>query len=143
MKNIEIQRAIEKKREQLQKKIEVTPEKVIEELAHMAFDDIKNYLAFRTEKTKVAEGDGGESIIGYDTIVELKDSDKIDTRNISEVTKGRDGQFKFKLYSKENALMQLAKHLGLFDEKRADRNETEDLKPLAELLEIKDDKSDD
>jgi phage terminase small subunit len=93
----------------------VTVEKVIAELAHIAFDDISNYLEYRTEKTVVDhDKETGEPIIDYKTIVELKDSRTIDTRNIAEISTGPNGVFRFKQYCKDNALVQLGKYLGMF-----------------------------
>lgn len=80
----------------------ITAKEILTELKHIAFDDIRNYLSFY--------GNSEDGII-----VDLKDSDTIDTRNISEVSIGKDGQFKFKLYQKDNALVQLGRHLGLFE----------------------------
>ena len=101
--------------DELKERNMVTVEKVLEELSHIAFDDISNYLEYRTEKTVIdRDEETGEPIIDYKTIVELKDSKTIDTRNISEIQVGRDGQFKFKLYCKDNALVQLGKYLGIF-----------------------------
>lgn len=83
------------------KRTEITQDMVLKELAHIAFDDIKNYLSFRTDKNS-------------QIVLKIKDSETIDTRNISEISLGKDGQFKFKLYCKDNALVQLGKHLGMF-----------------------------
>lgn len=93
-------------------------EKVTAEFAHIAFDDISNYLDYRTEKT-VADHDAitGEPIYAYQTIVDLKDSRTIDTRNIKSVSIGANGVFKFEQYCKDNALVQLGKHLGMFADK--------------------------
>lgn len=79
----------------------VTVEKVLEELSHIAFDDIKNYLRF------YPDADGNIKM-------EIKDSNEIDTRSVSEVSLGKDGQFKFKLYCKDEALVKLGQHLGMF-----------------------------
>jgi phage terminase small subunit len=102
--NANIKAELDKKLKELTEKAGVTAEKVIEELAHIAFDDIKNYLRFYPD----VEGN---------IKVDIKDSNTIDTRAISEVSIGKDGQFKFKLYCKDNALVQLGKNLGLFAEK--------------------------
>jgi phage terminase small subunit len=82
----------------------VTVEKVLEEMSHIAFDDIRNYLRFYPDK------DGNIKM-------EIKDSETIDTRAISEVSIGKDGQFRFKLYCKDNMIVQLGKHLGMFTDK--------------------------
>jgi phage terminase small subunit len=95
-----------------------TKEKVLAELARIAFDDIGNYLSYKTVKTVVGhDKHTGEPIIDYKTVIELKDSEEIDTRNIAEVQQGPNGTFKFKQYCKDNALVQLGKHLGMFVEK--------------------------
>jgi phage terminase small subunit len=82
----------------------VTVENVLSELAHIAFDNINNYLDFETDELGNVK-------------TTIKDSKTIDTRAISEVSVGKDGQFRFKVYSKDNALLQLGKHLGMFVEK--------------------------
>jgi phage terminase small subunit len=99
-----IKNEIDRRLKELTEKCGVTAEAVIKELAHIAFDDIKNYLRFYSDK------DGNIR-------VKIKDSDTIDTRSISEISIGKDGQFKFKLYCKDDALVQLGKNLGLFEEK--------------------------
>jgi phage terminase small subunit len=96
----------------------VTVEKVLAELSHIAFDDISNYLDYRTEKTVVGHDlITGQPIIDYKTIIDLKDSRTIDTRNIKSVSQGANGVFKFEQYCKDNALVQIGKHLGMFTDK--------------------------
>ena len=99
--------------EELKNRNMVTVEKVLKELSHIAFDDISNYLDFRTEKTVVSYEDG-KPVLDYKTIVDLKDSRTIDTRNIKSVSTGANGVFKFEQYCKDNALVQIGKHLGMF-----------------------------
>lgn len=94
-----------------------TVENVIKEFAHIAFDDIKNYLSYKTALTVVGKDkQTGEDIIDYKTVVDLKDSDTIDTRNISEISTGPNGVFRFKQYCKDNALDKLAKILGMYQD---------------------------
>ena len=107
---LDIQEYIQELMQERSKRTEITADKVLNELAHIAFDDIRNYLRFYTD----AEGN---------VRTEIKDSDKVDTRAISEVSQGKDGQFKFKVYCKDNALVQLGKHLGLFVD-RVESNNT-------------------
>ena len=94
---------IQARQKVLQEKTEITQERVLQELAHIAFDDIRNYLEFYQGK--------------YRQVVRVKNSEDIDTRNILEISMSPEGAFKFKLNSKENALVQLGKHLGLFKDK--------------------------
>ncbi|MBQ4050142.1 MAG: hypothetical protein IJD13_00795 [Oscillospiraceae bacterium] len=72
----------------------ITREKVIDAIASIAFDDIGRYLSYTTDE----EGK---------TSLKVKDSACVDTRNIQEVTVGRDGRLTFKLYSRERALYRL------------------------------------
>jgi phage terminase small subunit len=102
--NAKVKSYIGKRMKDREKRTEITQDKVIQELAHIAFDDIKNYLRFYPDS---------EGSIKMD----IKDSDTIDTRSIGEVSLGKDGQFRFKMYCKDNALVQLGKHLGMFVEK--------------------------
>jgi phage terminase small subunit len=91
----------------------ITAEEIIKEIASIAKDDIGNYLEFKTVKTVVGYDEEGEPIIDYRTVVELKDSKDIDTKNISEVSIGRGGMFKFKMYCRDTALYKLAEIFGL------------------------------
>jgi len=85
---------------------------VLREIESIAKDNISNYLDFRTEKTEVGFEDG-EPIFDYRVVVDLKDSKTINTKNISEVSLGKDGQFKFKMYCRDTALYKLAELLGV------------------------------
>lgn len=96
-----IQEAMDKRAERTQ----IKADDVIRELSHIAFDDISNYLSFRPDE---------ESPFGVK--IKVKNSEEIDTRSIEEISIGREG-FKFKLYGKDAALVNLGKHLGLFDPK--------------------------
>lgn len=93
----------------------VTAKEVLKEIKSIAFDDIGNYLEYKTILHQVGETEDGTPIMKYDTVVILNDSKKINTKNISEVSKGRDGQFKFKTYCRDTALYKLADILRLGD----------------------------
>lgn len=104
----------------------ITAEEVIKGIADIARDDIKNYLSFKTVRTVVAHDDNGEPIIDYRTIVDMKDSDDIDTGNISEISIGPNGTFKFKTYCKDKALYKLADIMGLDEIARKKQKLAED-----------------
>jgi phage terminase small subunit len=117
LRNVKVADYISERMKEREKRTEITQDMVLKELASIAFDDIKNYLAFKTVKTQIGVDDDGEPIIDYRTVVDMRDSDLIDTKNIAELSIGKDGQFKFKLYCRDNALIQLGKHLGMFTDK--------------------------
>jgi phage terminase small subunit len=114
---LDLQEYIQKLMKERANRTEITADKVLKELAHIAFDDIKNYMDYRTERVVTGYNDDGTPIQEYRTIIDMKDSNTIDTRSISEVQQGPNGQFKFKMYCKDNALVQLGKHLGMFTDK--------------------------
>ena len=117
LENPSVSAYIEKEQKKLSTKMGITKESIAREFAHSGYDDIKNYLSFRTEKVFVGYDEDHKPIYDYRTIVDMKDSDTIDTRNIQEVSVGSKGEFKFKLYSKADALNALGKHLGMFTDK--------------------------
>ena len=90
----------------------ITAEEVLRGIADIARDDIGNYLEYKTVKTVVDHSDDGEPVLGYETVIELKDSKDIGTKNISEVSLSK-GTFKFKLYERDRALYKLADLMGL------------------------------
>ncbi len=112
-----IRQAIDEAVKEREKRTQVNQDVVIGELAKIALTDIKNYLAFRTEKTQVGTNDDGTPIIDYAHVVDIKDSDQVDGSVISEVQLNKDGTFKFKLHDKKGALELLGKHLKLFTDK--------------------------
>lgn len=95
----------------------VTVEKVLDELSKIAFDDIKNYLDFENQSVCIGHSADGTPVVKDFTNIKIKDSEKIDTRNISEVQLDSKGNFKFKLYPKDNALTQLGRYLGMFTDR--------------------------
>jgi phage terminase small subunit len=96
----------------------ITAEEIIKEIVGIAKDDIKNYLSFGTREVVVGFEDG-EPIREDRIAVNLKDSDEIDTKNISEISLGRDGNFKFKLYERDKALYKLAEMFGINETNKA------------------------
>lgn len=104
----------------------ITAEEIIKGIASIAKDDIRNYLEFKTVKTIVEYDKDGEPVIDYGIVVDVNDSKDIDTSNISEVSVGKDGQFKFKLYEKDKALFKLAEIFGLNELNKAKQELAED-----------------
>ena len=112
----QIASAIQEVMDERSRRTGITSDHVLEEIASIANDDISNYLDFHAEKVQVGEEDG-VPIYERRIIVEVKDSKTINTKNISEISIGKDGQFKFKLYNRDEALVNLGKHLKLFTDK--------------------------
>lgn len=103
----------------------ITAEEIIKEIASIAKDDIGNYLDFSMKSVVVGYDDDGP-IYEDRIVVDIKDSKDIDTKNISEINIGKDGQFKFKLYQKDTALYKLAEIFGLNELNKAKQKLAED-----------------
>lgn len=104
----------------------ITAEEIIQGIASIAKDDISNYLDFYVEDVYVGLDKDDNPIIRPRTIIDLKDSREIDTKNISEISVGRDGTFKFKRYAKDKALYKLADIFGLDELQKAKQKLAED-----------------
>lgn len=115
-----------------EKRTEITQDKVLAELAKVGFASITDYLEYKTLIREIEKDQNGNPQYDWAMSVLAKDSAEVDGAPIQEVSISKDGTFKFKMYSKLDALEKLGRHLGLFD--RQTGGEIEDLTPLAELL---------
>jgi phage terminase small subunit len=102
-----IQAALAERRAALIRTYDVTPERVIAELALIAFSDMYDYVTWGPEG------------------VTLRDSQTLDARarrvvgEVSQTITLAGGTVKFKLHSKVDALDKLARHLDLYGDKAA------------------------
>ena len=115
--NPKVSQRIKELEDELKYRNMATKERVLSEYAKIGFADIKDFLAFRTEKTVIDYDDEGKPIYGYKQVVDTKPSEEIDGSLINEVAISRDGTFKFKLHDKKAALDMIGKHLGMFTDK--------------------------
>lgn len=122
LKNAEIQSRIEKFRIKAQKRNDISLDRVLQELAAIAFLDPRDAVKWGPGEFKTQLDDG---TIAQSSGVELIDSATLPdhvARAISEVGNTKDG-VKIKFHDKLAALEKLGKHLGLADrtaEKQAD-----------------------
>lgn len=117
LKNPKVDAYLQKRMRDREKRTEISQDRVLKELAKIGFADIKDFLAFRTEKTVISHEDG-EPVIDYQQIVEMKPSDLVDGTLINEISIGKDGTLKFKLHDKMSALEKMGKHLKMFTDKQ-------------------------
>lgn len=117
LRNAKVRAYIDKKMKEREERTKITQDKVLKELAKIGFADIKDYLEYKTVQSVVSHDEDGEPIIDYRQIIDVIDSKDVDTSIIQEVSIGKDGTFKFKLYDKQKALVDIGKHLGMFIEK--------------------------
>jgi phage terminase small subunit len=126
LKHVEVRTAIEAAMAKRSEKAGVTGDQVIEELRRIGFADIRKLVSWRPGVERLAPDEKtGDLRLQIVNEVELIGSDKIDDATasaISSISQGKDGELKIKFHSKETALVNLGKHLGLFREGDNDRN---------------------
>lgn len=111
LRNVKVQEYISEKQKEIEKRTEVTQDKVIKELAKIAFLDIRKLYTENGQLKNVADidSDTAGAISSLETLEEYEgygdDREKIgDTQKV-------------KLLDKTKALELLGKHLGMFKEK--------------------------
>lgn len=150
LKNVEVKKYIDELIEARQRRTEITQDRVLRELAIIAFSNAADYAAV-VEREAFLEAEDGEKIklldedgnpVMYRTVEPVLTADLTEDqkRALSVIKKGRDG-FEVKPYDKVRALELLGKHLGMFTDKVTVDGEinnpmagltTEDLKKLIE-----------
>lgn len=113
LKNVEVQKKLQKHFEMLNEKVNLTGEEILRELRNIGFSSVSDIIATMDE-----------------TSVEFKDWNDIPERvkkSIESVRVGKDG-ISFKMHSKTKALELLGKNRGLFADKVVDMSFEEWLK---------------
>jgi phage terminase small subunit len=117
----EVRKYLDQQQAKLAEKHGVTVDKIVGELSRIAFSDIRNSVAWRSNVTEMGQDEEtGEPILNITNQIELIDSDKIDDATaaaISEIGRDSRGGLKIKFHDKRAALVDLGKHLGMFREK--------------------------
>lgn len=102
LKNPEISSAIQNAQEKMLAKFEITRERVVKEMARLAFSDMRKYAKWSEHGIELRSSE------------ELTDDEAAAVAELSE-TSGKTRTRRFKLHSKDRALEMLAKYFGLFD----------------------------
>ena len=121
LKKPQIQEAIQQAMQKREQRTEITADKVLEEYAKLGFSDVSDYLEVVTERVLVDRTAEGEPISEIKQFVFMKNTADIPPEKlaaISEVKQHKDGSISFKLHDKRGALDSIARHLGMFVEKK-------------------------
>lgn len=123
LRNVNVKGYIDKRIKDRQKRTEITQDKVLKELAAIAFSNGSKYAKVVERK---AYDEEGKEVVDYETgkqltykTVEFKNTDDLtedEKKAISSIHKGRDGM-KVETYDKMKALELLGRHLGMFKDK--------------------------
>jgi phage terminase small subunit len=118
----EIQSAIAEGQRLRSERTGITADRVVQELAKIGFADIRKVVNWRSNVTEVglSDPDTDEPVLRSFNEVTLTASTDIDDDTagaISEVSQTKDGALKIKMHDKQAALVNLGRHLGIFEDK--------------------------
>lgn len=122
--NVKIRAAVEAAMKNRANRLDVTADRVLQELAKIGFSDIRKAVKWQSSLVNEEDNPEGGDIAVIKTIVtnnvQLVDSDEIDDDTaaaVSEISQNQGGGLKIKLHDKRAALVDIGKHLGMFREK--------------------------
>jgi phage terminase small subunit len=122
LRKVNIQEYIQELQNARSKRTDITKDRVLQELAAIAFANIDEFAIVRMEEQKSItfdeEGNPHE-VIHLVKIVDVFETDKVDKAKIpalSSIKQGRDG-IEVKIHDKQKALELIGRHLGMFNDK--------------------------
>lgn len=125
LKDVKIKTRIDELKSEYLNKLEIDALWVLGKYKKIIEDDISNYLSYGSKEIYY-ENEDGEKDSYHKVDIDLKDSETVDTWNVSEISIGKDGQFKFKLHCKDKALAKMGEYLELFRGAKEIEEETPD-----------------
>mgnify|MGYP003803577687 FL=1 len=129
--NVIVQAAIDERIKAREKRTEITQDKVLAELAKIGFSDIRKAvkwgdgIAVKDPESGAVEIANGVALVGSDEI------DDATAASISEVSQTAQG-LKIKMHDKRAALVDIGRHLGMFNDKVTLKGDSEN--PLHLLM---------
>lgn len=116
--NVDIQKYIADRMRERQKRMEITQDRVLEELAAIAFARATDYAEVKGER------------------VRIKDTDSLTDQQLKAIAGIKEGKFgiELKLSDKEKALELLGRHLGMFKDKVEVSGLEDEKKKLDDIL---------
>lgn len=114
LRNVKVQAEISRRQKDLQRRTEVTQDRVVKELARIAFANIADYLHVETQtRTK---DDGTEVTYQIVMLSETEDLSVDQRAALANVKQSVNG-VEIKLHDKIKALELLGRHIGMFNDK--------------------------
>lgn len=119
LRNVKVAAYIQERMQERQKRTEITQDRVLQELAAIAFAKATDYAEIKNE------------------CVRIKDTAELDEQQVRALAGIEEGKFgiKVKLNDKEKALELLGRHLGMFKDKLEVSGLEEEKKKLGDILE--------
>lgn len=119
LRNVKVAAYIQERMQERQKRTEITQDRVLQELAAIAFAKATDYAEVKDECAKIKD---------------TKDLDEQQIRAIAGIKEGKFG-IELKLNDKEKALELLGRHLGMFKDRVEVSGLEEEKKKLGDILE--------
>lgn len=119
LRNVKVAEYIQERMQERQKRTEITQDRVLQELAAIAFARATDYAEVKDECVKIKD---------------TKDLDEQQVRAIAGIKEGKFG-IEVKLNDKKKALELLGRHLGMFKDKVEVSGLEEEKKKLGDILE--------
>ena len=118
LRNVKVQKYIADRMQERQKRTEITQDRVLEELAAIAFARATDYAEVKGE------------------CVKIKDTDRLTDQQLKAIAGIKEGKFgiELKLNDKEKALELLGRHLGMFKDKIEVSGLEDEKKKLDDIL---------
>lgn len=119
LRNVKVAAYIQERMQERQKRTEITQDRVLQELAAIAFAKATDYAEIKNE------------------CVRIKDTGDLDEQQVRAIAGIKEGKFgvEIKLNDKEKALELLGRHLGMFKDKVEVSGLEEEKKKLGDILE--------
>ena len=119
LRNVKVAAFIQERMQERQKRTEITQDRVLQELAAIAFAKATDYAEIKNE------------------CVRIKDTAELDEQQVRALAGIEEGKFgiKVKLNDKEKALELLGRHLGMFKDKLEVSGLEDEKKKLGDILE--------
>ncbi|MCI7604360.1 MAG: terminase small subunit [Blautia massiliensis] len=119
LRNVKVAAYIQDRMQERQKRTEITQDRVLQELAAIAFAKATDYAEIKNE------------------CVRIKDTGDLDEQQVRAIAGIKEGKFgvEIKLNDKEKALELLGRHLGMFKDKVEVSGLEEEKKKLGDILE--------
>lgn len=117
--NVDVAAAIAEAQAKRANKLEITQERVLKELARIAFADIRKVVKWGNTELRMVPGiDGQETLEPYHGVA-VVDSELIDDDTAAAISEVGEGKFGIhvKLNDKKGALELIARHLGMLNDK--------------------------
>lgn len=117
LKKPQIAAAVAERMKAREQRTEITQDMVLRELAKIGFSDIRRIVKWGETELRAADGEDGDVMPFHGlALIGSEDIDDDTAAAIAEVSEGREG-LKVKLHDKKGALVEIAKHLGMFTPK--------------------------